>query len=210
MMIATAEPRFGLPHTFILTFFFPGMIATAEPAVITSNMDLLIRTGLTERGLSDFQLVHDACVALCKIAAAKRSQNDTPLKFDDEHEVFTSIREILTKGMNDTSSNYYVPMAQKALMVIYQFAERPDVLAGNILKELCVQVAEEKPKTILVQRLISVVGHLSVCQLNHLDVSILSELKRRKALRDAKKESKKEKNRRRSVRRLWGKPKGAV
>ena len=44
-----------------------GMVANAEPAVITQNLSLLVRTALTDRGLGDFQLAHDACEALCKV-----------------------------------------------------------------------------------------------------------------------------------------------
>ncbi len=56
------------------------------------------------------------------------------------------------------------------------------------------QVFKDEEQTqvdpLLTRRLVSVVGHLAVCQLNHLDVAILGELKRRKALRDQKKEVK--------------------
>ncbi len=182
------------------------MIATAEPAVITSNMSLLIKTGLTERGLEDLQLAHDTCVALTKIASVKKDIKEAPAKLDADHELFGSLRRIVVEGARDASTSFYIPAAQKALVVAYQFAEQPDVLCGGWLKEICRGVvrsrnesggsgagedaANTKVDSLMTRRLVSVVGHLAVCQLNHLDVAILGELKRRKALRDEKKEAK--------------------
>jgi condensin complex subunit 1 len=189
-----------------------GMIASAEPAVITSNMALLVRTALTERGRADFQLVHDACVALVKVATVKRKPGEPPTKLDSDHEVFSSLKTIVVDGIKERKSDFYVPMCQKAFLVVYHFGEQPDVVCGDWLKEICRNIMadacndasddrmdqedREASKAInadelTVRRLVSIVGHLAVCQLNHLDVTILNELKRRKALRNQKSENKK-------------------
>ncbi len=94
-------------------------------------------------------------------------------------------------------------MSQNAMSVVYQFSENPDVLCGTMLKQICEQLLKNKEEqgdtkldTMLVTRLVSLVGNLAICQLNHLDVNILTELKRRQMLREKKKEN--TMNRRRS------------
>ncbi len=122
-----------------------GMIASAEPAVITSNMSLLIKEALTERGLGDLQLAHDACVALAKVAGKSGGADAAsapPTKLDADHEVFSSLRRIVVEGFGDTGSDFYIQAAQKALVVAYLFAEQPDVMCGAWLKEICVQVRD--------------------------------------------------------------------
>jgi len=178
-----------------------GMIASSEPAVITSNMSLLIRTALTERGAKDFQLVHDACVALAKVASLKKKPDELPVKLDAHHELFVSLKKIVVDGIANDNSDFYVPMCQKALTVVYHFAEQPDIMCGGWIKDICkiILVNEEDGEgseesmsldELMIRRLVGLVGHLAVCQLNHLDVAVLGELKRRKALRDKRKEEK--------------------
>ena len=90
-----------------------------------------------KRGLEDLQLAHDTCVALTKIASVKKDIKEAPAKLDADHELFGSLRRIVVEGARDASTSFYIPAAQKALVVAYQFAEQPDVLCGGWLKEIC-------------------------------------------------------------------------
>ncbi len=79
-----------------------GMIASAQPIVITSNMDLIIRTALVERGRTDFRLAHDACAALVKVAIANRGGSNSPnapLKFPRDHELFKGVTDLVVEGI---------------------------------------------------------------------------------------------------------------
>ena len=171
-----------------------GMVANAEPGVITQNLNVLVTTGLGERGLRDLRLAHDTCVALSKIAPSKPSSTLPPTRYDTDHEIFTHVEKLFVDGVTEFSDPFYVPMSQKALMVVYSLSEQPDALAGRIIKKICSIILENRDRRIL-QRLFSIVGHVALCQLNHLDVSLLNELKRRKDME----EKKKERDKRRSV-----------
>ena len=173
------------------------MIGNAEPSVISSNLNLLVNHGLSERGLKDFQLAADTCEAIAKMAGGAQSVQEPPLKLDQDHPLFPCIRTLLTEGIKDLDQANYVPMSQKAVSVIYQLAENPDVFAGEILRTICVDMKQD-PNSVKLRRLVSFVGPLAVCQLNHLDVNVLNELKRRKHLRDSRKEAQQAKRRRKS------------
>ena len=95
-------------------------------------------------------------------------------------------------------------MAQQSIAVLYALSEYPDRLAANLIKRLSENflpskisdvendVNESAPTKQLGQehlrRLIFVVGHIALCQLNYLDVLVFNELKRRNNLREQKKE----------------------
>ena len=100
-------------------------------------------------------------------------------------------------------------MAQQAIAVLYQLSESPDKLAATLCKCLagkflipsdnddqgvemneqnsCSKNSETFGQEHL-RRLVFVVGHIALCQLNYLDVSVFNELKRRTNLRQQKKE----------------------
>ena len=100
-------------------------------------------------------------------------------------------------------------MAQQAIAVLYKLSEYPDKLATTLIKRLAEnflvskhdeshdeELREQDSSSTNVQkmgqehlrRLVFVVGHIALCQLNYLDVSVFNELKRRNNLRDQKKE----------------------
>ena len=109
-------------------------------------------------------------------------------------------------------------MAQQAIAVLYKLSEYPDKLAATIIKRLAEKFSismisksipdlkinsephdelnEENTVSTNVQkmgqehlrRLVFVVGHIALCQLNYLDVLVFNEMKRRNNLREQKKE----------------------
>ena len=179
-----------------------GMIAQSEPTVITTNLGLLVKTGLAERGMRDFKLAHDTCIALSKLSTMKQALSESTngmcpkLKLEEDHEIFRSLESILVEGITRVEDHNYIPMSQRAVLVIYQLAEKPDVILGSILKKICFLSGQNTriKKASLLQRLLSLVGHIALNQLNYLDVDILNELKRRKQLRDAKVEQSRRKS----------------
>ena len=93
-------------------------------------------------------------------------------------------------------------MAQQGIAVLYKLSEYPDKLATNLIKRLAELFLtrqdehHEDQNNILsknvgqehLKRLVFVVGHIALCQLNYLDVLVFNELKRRNNLREQKKE----------------------
>ena len=63
-----------------------------------------------------------------------KKKEDPPLKYEAEHEILQSLERILVEGISDENSSYYIPMAQKAVMALYHFADQPDIIAGRVLK----------------------------------------------------------------------------
>ena len=195
-----------------------GMVANTQPTIITSNLALLVNTGLQLGATKEssvpgnrvavpasFRLVHDTCVALSKVANIKQVKDkvQAPPKFEADHNMFTQLENILIQGIWDFKDPFYIPMSQKALMVVYLLSEQPDALAGRVIKSICSALKERKSwlevDCKVIQRLISIVGHASLCQLNYLDVSVLNEMKRRKAIRETKAEEKLKSSRKSSV-----------
>ena len=186
-----------------------GMVANTQPTIITSNLCLLVNTGLqqgatrqtalgNENGgqTTNFRLVHDTCVALSKVANIKQAKEkeQQPLKFEAGHDIFIHLEAILIQGIWNFKDPFFIPMSHKALMVVYLLSEQPDALAGRVIKRICSDLQKKESwhevDRRVIQRLISIIGHASLCQLNHLDVSILSEMKRRKTIRETKAEEK--------------------
>ena len=162
--------------------------------VITSNVNILIEHGLGERGESNFRLVHDTCNTLLKIAPTKTSTTDPepPFRYPLDHELFLRLEKLLTDGFDKLEDQHYIPMIQQSIAVIYQLSELPDKLAGSLCRNLAAHFASKKKdgemNQLHLSRLVFLFGHVAICQLNYLDVSIFNELKRRNHLRDLKKE----------------------
>ena len=94
-------------------------------------------------------------------------------------------------------------MAQQAIAVLYKLSEYPDTLATRLIKRLAdlflptIEDDQDHDNNMPtskdigqehLKRLVFVVGHIALCQLNYLDVLVFNELKRRNNLREQKKE----------------------
>lgn len=183
-----------------------GMVASSEPAIVISNVNVLVEHGLGERGEKHFRLAHDTFATILKISTAtKTSSTDSepPFKFPHDHEIFVRLEKLLVDGILRLQDNQYIPMAQQAIGVLYKLSEYPDKLATGIIKRLAElfltskddEHQEEETHSVSksigqehLKRLVFVVGHVAVCQLNYLDVLVFNELKRRNNLREQKKE----------------------
>nr|XP_045604996.1 condensin complex subunit 1-like [Procambarus clarkii] len=200
------------------------MCANSEVSIISSNISVLVNAGLGERGEQDFALVKETCTALLKLAVTKPKTDAVtpPFRLDRDHEIFERLSKILVKGLTVLHDRQYSPMAIEAVSAIYALAEHPDLICGEIIKQMSREMLEfpnEEPNepesecstpqapTLQVpvgvlSRFYVVLGHVALRQLIHLDTFIFSELKRRNFLREEmeteKKIKKKRKNRRKS------------
>ncbi|XP_065559402.1 condensin complex subunit 1-like [Artemia franciscana] len=170
------------------------MVACAEKLTISSNISVLISVGLGDRGKEDFRLAYETCSALLKLVP-DRIKSDSltpPLRFEEDHLMFRNLKEILVSGITKMEDTYYIPMTGQAVAVIYQLADVPDIICNDLLKEICTIInknyGDENGQLSLsskiLSRLLALFGHVAVRQMNHLDVNIFCELKRRERIKE--------------------------
>ena len=113
------------------------MIAGAEIDIIKTNLSVLIEHGLTYKS-NNFLLARDTCSAILKINGKKKTFGGSaePYRLPTDHTLFTRLETMILEGLARLSDMTWVPFSENALSVIYQLAERPDVITGRILKSL--------------------------------------------------------------------------
>ncbi|XP_057379225.1 condensin complex subunit 1-like [Daphnia carinata] len=176
------------------------MVASAQVQVVTSNVNVLVSVGLGERGAKDFRLAHLTCAALIKMAPTKASTDckDEPMRFPPTHEIFQCSKKLLVEGLTRLEDPYYSQFATSAVSLIYTLAEHPDMIMGEVLKEMCAIVykssrdiaenGELEVSSTVLTRILVVAGQVALRQLIHLDVHVYSELRRRARVREEKHE----------------------
>nr|XP_053639720.1 condensin complex subunit 1-like [Cherax quadricarinatus] len=195
------------------------MCANSEASIISSNISVLINSGLGERGEQDLALAKETCTALLKLAVPKPKTDapTAPYRLDRNHEIFEHLGKILVKCLTVLQDRQYSPMAVEAVSTIYALAEHPDLICGEIIKEMSkvmLDLHNEDPEpesectqsqgNILkvpmgvLSRFYVVIGHVALRQLIHLDTFIFSELKRRNFLKEEMETEKKIKKKRKS------------
>ena len=113
------------------------MIAGAEIEIIKTNLSVLIEHGLAYKS-SNFLLARDTCSAILKINGKKKTFGSSaePYRLPTDHALFTRLETMIMDGLARLTDMTWVPFSEHALSVIYQLAERPDVITGRILKSL--------------------------------------------------------------------------
>ncbi|XP_076315224.1 condensin complex subunit 1-like isoform X2 [Tachypleus tridentatus] len=197
-----------------------GMAAGAEVKIVRSNIDILVSVGLDPEAGGDFQIVRDTCATLLKLTGNTKPSVEAkspPFKFPKDHEIFVKLSDILVKGLLKLDDKYYVPMVEQAINTIYKLGEHPDLICGDILKQLY-QVMLNNPDTdqkesedageqafnlklesAMLARFLSVAGHMALQHLVYLDVSVFTEIKRRQFVQEQKNESLIKKRKRQSA-----------
>ncbi|XP_011634039.1 condensin complex subunit 1 [Pogonomyrmex barbatus] len=175
------------------------MIAQAKSNIVTDNLDVLMKIGLGPRAKDDLLLARDTCRTLLKIKQNSKDIDKLPLRYPNNHEIFKKIMILLIDFFTNTEENAYISFTTDALNVIYHLANQPD----KLIKELLSSITEKGQFTnkemnqvsdvssIVLSRLLYIIGHVAIRQLVHLDISIYKELKRRNMLREMQGKKKK-------------------
>lgn len=173
-----------------------GMAAKAVPDLVRSHLGVIVKFGLGPQAETDFQLARDVCGTILKLASNSKegseNKNRTQM-FPPDCDVIKRVTEILVGGLSCSDDDTWIPFAEQATKVIYAFTEHPDIIVGKIIKDfhqIVTQGSTEDEPTcdaFMLTRFVAFVGMVASRQLIHLDVSVLAELKRRRALEDAKK-----------------------
>ena len=141
------------------------MVGNISPNVISANINVLIEHGL-ENG--DYKMAHDTCLVLLKIPATntntKTSPDVPPFRLSQDHELFQKLDRLIMEGIDNTKDDHYIPMAQQAIMVIYQLSDEPDKRTSDICRKLSLKLAEKPKNAVLLRRTYAVVGHVAVGQ----------------------------------------------
>lgn len=111
-----------------------GMLATASPEIVVSDMETMLRTGLGTQGRSDLQLAKYTCIALRRLNPTGRQAKDSAVKFSrlpNEHAVLqrlAAITEVPFEGEE------WYGVAEQAINAIYAISKHPDVLCSEIIR----------------------------------------------------------------------------
>lgn len=100
-----------------------------------------------------------------------------------------------------TDVSQWLPLVEEAINAVYTLAEHPDVICGQVLKDLANKLLADgasqetgeavATKSVLLSRFVFAVGHVALRQLLHLEVDMFGELKRRQAVVEGDKDLKK-------------------
>lgn len=65
-----------------------------------------------------------------------RDDKQAPLRFSPDHVMFQRLDEILVSSIMSPIQGMWVPMAEQAINVVYNLAEHPDKICGQLIKKL--------------------------------------------------------------------------
>lgn len=111
-----------------------GMLATANPEIVVSDMETMLRTGLGTQGRNDLALAKYTCIALRRLNPTGRSAKESTVKFSrlpNEHAVLQKLAAI-TEVPYESEEWYGV--AEQAINAIYAISKHPDVLCSEVIR----------------------------------------------------------------------------
>ncbi|KAF7403509.1 hypothetical protein HZH68_006303 [Vespula germanica] len=170
------------------------MIGQTESGIIVENLDVLVKIGLGPRAKNDLLLARDTCRTLQTIKQENQNIEAAPIRYPNNHSMFQEIITLLKDNFYNLKENGYISFATDAINVVYKLANQPHHLIKNFLLDIykTEQFTVENDKSIVISsivlsKLLHIVGHIAIREMVHLDIEIYRELKRRNNIRDLKK-----------------------
>ncbi|KAG8995637.1 Condensin complex subunit [Tulasnella sp. 427] len=124
-----------------------GMIALAEPEVVSKKLETLLKVGLGRFGKADLVLARYTCIALQRLGGSvkkvKGSLTDKSIRFPMEHHLFRKLQDAIE---HPSHSMDWFGMAEQAVNTIYLLGEQPDSLCTTLLRNFTVRVFAPKSK----------------------------------------------------------------
>lgn len=111
-----------------------GMLATASPEIVVSDMETMLRTGLGAQGRNDLQLAKYTCIALRRLNPTGRQAKESAIKFSrlpNEHAVLQRLAAITEVPFQNEE---WYGVAEQAINAIYAISKHPDVLCSEIIR----------------------------------------------------------------------------
>lgn len=148
----------------LLTF-----VGAAKPEVIRSRIEIITRKGLGARldgALPDPWIVEYSCIALRLITGESVDLDFSRLA--NENVVLSRLSEVIK---NVPASPRWLQVTSQAVRTIYSLAERPDLIAANILKDLCVETLrlEGGERTAALIKALFLAGHIATSEVANLE-----------------------------------------
>ena len=112
-----------------------GMLAVADPQIVTQEIETMLRIGLSTHGRSDFALAKYTCVALSRMMPMTRKAKDQKASFarlPNDHAVLQRLAAIMRIL---SSSKEWYGVAEQAIGAIYTLSKHPDVLCSQIVRD---------------------------------------------------------------------------
>ncbi|KAJ2515049.1 condensin complex non-SMC subunit Cnd1 [Coemansia sp. RSA 1939] len=118
-----------------------GMLAQANRAIVTDDIDLYLRIGLGKYGHEDLAVAKYTCMILQCLGAGKR-KNIVGARDASEEEIrrlpmnnpiFEGLRRILEEPRRDPE---WFPAAEQALNTIFALGDKPEALALRVVKDM--------------------------------------------------------------------------
>ncbi|XP_066469890.1 condensin complex subunit 1 [Tiliqua scincoides] len=188
-----------------------GMMAQGKPEIVGSNLDVLVKVGLDERVHENYRLAQEVCNTISRIANGQKTgvgKSSTPFRLPQSHLLFERLSEAISVGFA-RSNMHWIPFKETAVALIYQLAEGPEEISGQILQRCSQQALERfqesegveaEPgsssngvpagsstiESMLLTHLVSLAGDVALQQLVHLELSVSTELRRRRVLGEEK------------------------
>lgn len=111
-----------------------GMLATASPEIVVSDMETMLRTGLGPHGRGDLQLAKYTCIALRRLNPTGRQAKESGVKFSrlpNQHAVLQKLAAITDVP---SENEEWFGVAEQAINAIYAISKHPDVLCSEIIR----------------------------------------------------------------------------
>ncbi|KAJ4388176.1 condensin complex non-SMC subunit Cnd1 [Gnomoniopsis smithogilvyi] len=125
-----------------------GMLATASPEIVVSDMETMLRTGLGTQGRNDLQLAKYTCIALRRLNPTGRQAKDSAVTFSrlpNEHAVLQKLAAITDVPFE---SEEWYGATEQAINAIYAISKHPDVLCSEIIRHKAKAVfAPQRPRS---------------------------------------------------------------
>ncbi|KAJ1961643.1 condensin complex non-SMC subunit Cnd1 [Dipsacomyces acuminosporus] len=116
-----------------------GMLAQANKAIVTDDIDLYLRIGLGRYGHEDLVLARYTCIVLQCLGSARSKRIGSVAELDEgeakrlpmSNPIFDGLKRIIEDPQRDPE---WFPAAEQALNTIYALGEKPDAFAARIVK----------------------------------------------------------------------------
>ncbi|KZV63967.1 ARM repeat-containing protein, partial [Peniophora sp. CONT] len=116
-----------------------GMFALSKPSVVREKQSILLEIGLGKHGKAsaDLQLAKYTCIALQRMTGMKKkikgSLEDNRQRYAMSNAVFRRIIDVLEASTHDRA---WFAFAEQALNAVYALAEKPEVVAERVIRDL--------------------------------------------------------------------------
>lgn len=168
------------------------MAAKVDRGLISSRLDLLCKPEVWAKASTDFHFGYHVCNIVEKIGQKidlkdMASIQQPQRRFGQDFALLQQLEAAVLSNFGRIGEDRsWVPMMEKALNAVFHVAEHPEEMGQRWMlrcgAELQMAVDDPSRRSVLLVRWLSLVGHLAIRILVHIDVAYTGEVKRRHLL----------------------------